>query len=98
MNDAQVLYQGRWVSKEHFAAFVYSKEGQKLAKSYEEYSQLISSGLWKSTIAETEEPKFEPIEQIEVKEEATQEPIKEEDNIVEIKAKRGRPCRNQLKQ
>jgi len=42
----QFLYQGRWVSKEHFRAFVYKDKAQKLAKSYDEYSKLIESGLW----------------------------------------------------
>lgn len=46
MIDTQVLYLGRWVSKEHFKAFVYSSEGQKLANSYEEFCDLISSGIW----------------------------------------------------
>ena len=46
MVDAQVLYMGRWVSREHFKAFVYSGEGAKLAKSYQEFSNLVSSGAW----------------------------------------------------
>lgn len=45
MND-QFMYQGRWVPKAHFRAFVYGESGQKLAKSYEEYTKLIESGLW----------------------------------------------------
>jgi len=44
--DPQVLYMGRWVSKEHFKAFVYSANEVKLAKSYQEFSELVSSGLW----------------------------------------------------
>ena len=42
----QELYQGRWVSRENFRAFVYNASGQKLANSWEEFSDLISSGLW----------------------------------------------------
>lgn len=43
----QVLYLGRWVDKDHFRAFVYKigKE-KKLAKSYDEFKELISSGIW----------------------------------------------------
>lgn len=44
--DNQVLYNGRWIPKAHFRAFVYSKDERRLAKSYEEYSNMISSGTW----------------------------------------------------
>ena len=44
--DSQVLYLGRWVSREHFRAFVYNSTGEKLANSYQEFSDLISSGTW----------------------------------------------------
>ena len=44
--DKQVLYLGRWVSREHFCAFVYNRTGQKLMKNYEEFSNAISSGIW----------------------------------------------------
>jgi hypothetical protein len=44
--DNQVLYQGRWVNKDNFRAFVYNAESQKLANSYDEYKDLIESGLW----------------------------------------------------
>lgn len=44
--DEQVLYQGRWVSREHFRAFVYNSTGQRIAESYQEFSDLISSGIW----------------------------------------------------
>ena len=43
---SQVMYQGRWVSKDYFRVFVYSEIGQKLANSYDEYTKLIESGLW----------------------------------------------------
>jgi len=42
----QVFYQGRWVNKENFRAFVYSANDKKLANSYDEFSKLIESGLW----------------------------------------------------
>ena len=42
----QVLYQGRWVDRKTFRAFVYNETEQKLANSYDEYSDLIESGLW----------------------------------------------------
>ena len=44
--DEQVLYKGRWVSREFFRAFVYNSTGQKMANSYQEFSELISSGVW----------------------------------------------------
>ncbi len=44
--DTQVLYLGRWVSREFFRAFVYNSTGQKMANSYQEFSDLISSGIW----------------------------------------------------
>ena len=96
MEDTQVLYLGRWVSKNHFKAFVYNKEGQKLARSYAEYSELISSGLWQA----------EPLNDIKdlgseninfEKEELKESTEIDESNIVEIKPKRGRKCRNQKK-
>lgn len=45
--EKQVLYLGRWVDREHFRAFVYnvSKEA-KLAKSYVEFENLLSTGIW----------------------------------------------------
>lgn len=42
----QVFYNNKWVNKEDFCAFVYRGSDQKLAKSYKEYEELISSGLW----------------------------------------------------
>lgn len=42
----QVEYLGRWVDKKFFRAFVYSLTDQKLAKSYEEFKNLVGSGLW----------------------------------------------------
>ncbi len=36
--ETQVLYNGKWVEKKHFRAFVYNAEGQKLAKSYDDFA------------------------------------------------------------
>ncbi len=47
--EGQFEYQGRWVDKKHFRAFVYSEIEKKLAESYEEYQRLVGSGLWFST-------------------------------------------------
>ena len=44
--DTQVLYLGRWVPREHFRAFVYNSTGTKLVENYEDFSKLISSGVW----------------------------------------------------
>lgn len=50
MKSEQFLYLGKWVDKNGFRAFVYDKKGdQKLANSYDEYEQLISSGIWYAT-------------------------------------------------
>lgn len=72
--DSQVLYQGRWVDKVHFRAFVYNADGQKLAKSYDEYAAMIESGEWFST--------KEEIKPVEVK---SEKPI----NIKDRKRKHG---------
>ncbi|HWY34744.1 MAG TPA: hypothetical protein VNX68_08860 [Nitrosopumilaceae archaeon] len=58
----QVMYLDRWVDREHFRAFVYKSGGdKKLARSYEEFELLISSGLWFDSIDSI--PK-EPLKQI----------------------------------
>lgn len=46
--EEQVLYLSRWVSKAHFKAFVYKKDAKHLAKTYQEFSDLISSGVWQA--------------------------------------------------
>lgn len=84
--DTQVLYLGRWVSREHFRAFVYNKEGKKLVNSYDEFSKLISSGIWE---AEPIKANFNQPELLESK-----QITNEENNIVAIKPKRGRKCQN----
>lgn len=45
-NKPQVFYNDKWVDKEHFTAFVYRENEQKLAKTYKEFEDLIASGLW----------------------------------------------------
>lgn len=43
----QFLYLDRWVDKAQFTAFVYDQKGnQKLAKSYKEFEDLTTSGIW----------------------------------------------------
>jgi len=43
----QFLYLGRWVDKATFCAFVYDKNGnEKLAENYQNFQNMISSGLW----------------------------------------------------
>lgn len=43
----QFNYLGRWVDKSTFCAFVYDKNGQsKLAKNYDEFEDLTTSGIW----------------------------------------------------
>lgn len=50
MHVGQIQYLGRWVDKNTFRAFVYSKDGkEKLANSYQEFQELTSSGLWFDT-------------------------------------------------
>ena len=58
MNDL-VDYQGRMVDKDTFAAFVYDKDGnEQLAKSWDEYQELITTGIWLSV---KPEPKLEVV-------------------------------------
>lgn len=45
-DNSQVFYNGRYVDRKTFRAFVYNEDSQQLAKSYEEYEKLIGSGLW----------------------------------------------------
>lgn len=51
----QVYYNGRWVDKDHFRAFVYGKDEIKLANSYKEYENLIATGTWFSSKQKLEE-------------------------------------------
>lgn len=44
--EGQVLYLNRWVDKSSFRAFVYNDSEQKLANSYNEFQELLASGLW----------------------------------------------------
>lgn len=86
MEDTQVLYLGRWVPKSHFKTFIYNSTDKKLVKSYDEYSQHISSGLWHA----------EPVQQN--NEQFTEKELEEQNNIVAIKPKRGRKCQSQRNQ
>lgn len=51
-----VLYQGRYVPKNAFRAFVYNSKGQMLAQNYQHYQMLIDSKEWFSTKAEIPKP------------------------------------------
>lgn len=42
----QDIYMGRWVDREHFRAYVYNATDKKLANSWDEYKDLIATGLW----------------------------------------------------
>lgn len=47
LHEGQFLYNGKWVNKEHFRAFVYNEKlDQRLARSYKEFESLLASGLW----------------------------------------------------
>jgi hypothetical protein len=73
--EKQVFYMGRWVDKEHFAVFVYNSTGEKLVKNYDEFVNLISSGVWfacKDDLAKKQAQDLQP------------------DNIVSMKTKRGK--------
>ncbi len=101
-NESQVLYLGRWVSREHFKAFVYSKEDKKLAKSYDEFASLISSGIWKAEPIKKEEPFKQKIlitkSYLDKENKLIEGLMTEESNVVEIEPKkRGRKCRSQHK-
>lgn len=98
MEESQVLYQGRWVSRIHFCAFVYNNEGQKLAKSYDEFSGLISSNLWSANPIKNKEEESEILAQFDnFNPEEIAEALEKETNIVDMKPKRGRKCRSQHK-
>lgn len=45
-HENQILYNGRWIPKKYFRGFVYNSSGHRLAESYDEYAELISSGIW----------------------------------------------------
>jgi hypothetical protein len=108
MDDSQVLYMDRWVSRTHFRTFVYNKDSKKLAKSYDEYSNLIGSGLWTAhPYKEPELEQFTADELLESKELTTEdcdlrtpsiiEMELHDEKVVDIKPKKGRPCLNQKK-
>ena len=43
----QFQYQGRWVDKQNFRAFVYDLNGnEKIANSYQDFMDLTSTGIW----------------------------------------------------
>ncbi len=46
VKTGQVPYLDRWVDREHFCAFAYNETEQRLAKTYDEFSNLLATGLW----------------------------------------------------
>ena len=95
MVEGQVLYMGRWVSREHFKTFVYNADGQKLAKTYEEFSNLISSGLWSAEpYVYKAPPTPEDILKIINEDRA---PKKQPKKVVDIKPMRIRKCQSKRK-
>lgn len=47
MSEEMVSYDNRLVPKKWFRVFVYDKNNnEKLANNYEEFTKLVSSGLW----------------------------------------------------
>lgn len=86
----KVLYLGRMVDKLTFRAFVYGLDGsQKLAKSWNEFQALVSSGLWFAQTPENRVVEGEVVEEQaaleapvaeaapEIKEEEPKEEVKE---------------------
>lgn len=96
MSESQVLYLGRWVSREHFRAYVYNNSEQKLAKSYDEFAQLISSGVWSAERRDA--PIVEKKTYLEKENKLMEEFIPATSKIIDIAPKkRGRKCQNQRK-
>ena len=59
--EPQFLYLGRWVSKTHFRAFVYSDNGSKLVNSYEEFEKEVATGLWFACESDLAASKVKPV-------------------------------------
>lgn len=73
-----VNYMGNMVDKNSFRVFVYGVNGEKrLAESWEEYQDLICSGIWFTTKESAESVVTD------VKEDIKQIPIIEENEVVE---------------
>lgn len=53
--ENMVEYQGRLVSRDHFAAFIYKADGaKKLVHSWSEYQAAVSAGEWLSELPKPE--------------------------------------------
>jgi hypothetical protein len=79
-----VNYMGNMVDKNSFRVFVYGANGEKkLANSWEEYQELICSGVWFTTKESAESVVSDAKE-----EEVKQIPVIEEEVIEEEKPKR----------
>ncbi len=62
--DKQVLYDGRWVDREHFCVYVYNSTGIKLVKSYDEFCDVLSSGAWFATKEDALKPQEDNVVKI----------------------------------
>jgi len=45
-HESQVLYNGKWVDKSLFRAFVFGKDQIKVANNWTEYQGYLSQGAW----------------------------------------------------
>lgn len=77
----QVLYNDKWVDKEHFRAFVYRENEQRLAKSYKEFEDMLASGLWFDTKEKSMEAVKKRLNQI-------------DSEIIELKTAKARKPKN----
>lgn len=75
MIPTQFEYLGRWVDTKHFCAFVYSISEQKLAKSYQEFIDLIGSGLWFASKEDAEKAIFKDGDSLNIEVEQKKEKI-----------------------
>ncbi len=48
--SSRFLYCGRMISKDHFRAWVYGKDGRKMANNYDDFVKLVATGLWFESI------------------------------------------------
>jgi len=87
IKSAQIEYLGRWVDRAHFRAFVYNDKEQKLARSYEEFSNLLASGLWFAS---------KQLSEAAILKVAKSTPLNEEVPIDEVKIRREK-TKNQFK-
>lgn len=50
-----VDFKGRLVDRDQFRAFIFNPKGERhLAESYDEYKEMVSTGLWFDSIVEAQ--------------------------------------------